>query len=387
MQTRKSAPNSAPSIPFPWMHPITASITLLAAGASAQAPPIPLAQELPPLATLSAAVGDLAAAPPGAWPLGNGRVFAALGRGPLANTLTDLTGPTYDTPTWGSIEVVLATGDHPVEAPDRSLFKVRDCGILIADDRGEGARWTTLDCAPPGSARLLRAVRIEAGAGGLVDAALIARWRTPVPLTAGDGSLSAVRLPHRARLSLPGATPAGNSLLLRLGDLAPGGVAQAVIEWRVGRADGEPAPAPTSAQVLAAARRTLENDRPRRVRFDGSDPHLRNLLGNGRAWIHAQQCTHTGTVVPMLGDRRFDLRRTTGPLLWLLRCGDRDRARALLRAAAARTRPGADGAPWLVLQVYWYWRMTGVTHFAAEHWSQLGSCLEAVGARDRRPRR
>ncbi|MDA0934735.1 MAG: hypothetical protein O3C51_14890, partial [Planctomycetota bacterium] len=135
---------------------------------------------LPGLARRSAwAITDLATEP-GVVPLGNGRVFAAVGRGGHACALTDLTGPTYSDPAFGNLHLELV--DRDGLALPRTASRVEqatEAGFVVTEDRTEVAALRVVWFAAADRGTLAALVEVTPGTAPAPEGLGLRAWLDP----------------------------------------------------------------------------------------------------------------------------------------------------------------------------------------------------------------
>lgn len=384
---------------------------------------------LAPLSTRSSWVAADVKAEPCAVPVGNGRVFAAVGRGGHACALTDVTGPTYADPAFGNLHLELVGADGLVLPRTASrVEQATEAGFVVTEDRTEAASLRVVWFAAVERGTLAALVEVAAGGGPAPDGLTLRAWLDPGAAAAGDALVAEVRGPGRRisiELRVEGARPKGGRGLGEALEVPvrPGFSGGLTLVFRELSATG-PADrggdAPAGVEALAAARAAADAARAAgHTRYDTDHPQLRDLLRRAPIHTAAQTCAETGAVVPMLGDRRVSVRGQSGPLLLALRHRDFDAARDILRLwmdaatargvverdrtlerctqdrAAATQAPPRDAAFWNQLQVapgdsgslvvlhhHWYWRATRDDGLLAEVWPLLEACIKRQPRRD-----
>lgn len=381
---------------------------------------------LPGLARRSAwAITDLATES-GVVPLGNGRVFAAAGRGGHACALTDLTGPTYSDPSFGNLHLELVDADGL--ALPRTASRVEqatDAGFVVTEDRTEVAVLRVVWFAAAERGTLAALVEVSSGGAPAPEGLGLRAWLDPGAAAAGDALRAEVRAPGRRvaiHLRVEGARPVGGRGLGEALEVPvrPGSSAGLTLTFtELAGTAGDPPSTPSTAVELAAARAAEDQESlARRTRYDTDHAPLRDLLQRAPLHAAAQTCARTGAVVPMLGNRLVSVRGQSGPLLLALRHREFEAARRILALwrsaalargvverertlerctqdlAAASQAPPRDADFWnrlevapgdvgsiVVLQHHWYWRATGDIGPIAEAWPLLEACIK------RQPRR
>lgn len=352
----------------------------------------------------------------GALPIGNGRVFAALGLGSRACELSALSGPRYDAGdtaalgegAFGGVTVELVAPDGralPLES--RRVARVRDRAAVAAEDQSAGVALRMLAFTEAEGTRLLAALAVDGdGRTGLrlrVRTARAAR-------SEGDSLLLDAAGDARLRLQLAGAVARDGALELALdGNRAWRGV------LALSSAAGDP-PAAASPS-LDDARTAFEAMAAQWQRTLARTPSLESdlvrfvdLVREARLALLTQRCAHSGAILPMLGRRVYSLRTQTGALPALLRLGLHAEAKALLdltwnavRASGRLTEelplrfdqaradapavnsaefwrtvpmPPAELPSLVLLQHFWYWRATRDLGPIDEHWLMIDACLK-----------
>ena len=379
---------------------------------------------LPGLARRSAwAITDLATEP-GVVPLGNGRVFAAVGRGGHACALTDLTGPTYSDPAFGNLHLELV--DRDGLALPRTASRVEqatEAGFVVTEDRTEVAALRVVWFAAADRGTLAALVEVTPGTAPAPEGLGLRAWLDPGAAADDDALRAEIRAPGRRvaiHLRVEGARPVGGRGLGEALEVPvhPGFDAGLTLTFtEIATADGEP---PATALELAAARAARDQESlAHRTRYDTDHAPLRDLLQRAPLHAAAQTCARTGAVVPMLGNRVVSVRGQSGPLLLALRHREFAAARRILALwrnaalargvverdcslerctqdlAAASQAPPRDAGFWnrlevapgdvgslVVLQHHWYWRATGDIEPIAASWPLLEACIKRQPRRD-----
>jgi hypothetical protein len=365
-------------------------------------------------------------AEPGAVPVGNGSVFAAVGTGGHACALTDLTGPTYADPAFGNLHLELVDADGLALGRTASrIEQALDAGFTIAEDQSAVATLRVVWFAATTPGTLVGLVEVLPGNAPAPSGLGLRAWLDPGAAAAGDALRAEVRAPGRRiliDLRVEGATPVGGRGLGEALEVPvqPGWSGGLVLHFAEASAAPGAGPAPSDAAALAVQRASADQSRAeRRTRYETDHVRLRDLLRKAPDHVAAQTCSRTGAVVPMLGDRLVSVRKQCGPLLLALRHREFDAARRILelwqnaatargvverqttlercaqdRAAAAQAPP-RDAAFWnqlevapgdigslVVLQHHWYWRATGDDALIAAAWPLLEACIKRQPRRD-----
>lgn len=409
---------------------LLAATVVATAGWTQEAIPAPLAGQWSQLREQSSWSLDLggdgnAKAPQrrGAYPVGNGFVFACAGLGARANTLQGITGPRYHTDAaavatgpFGEQTLELLVGGEVADLARQRLRRVRAAAIVITEDAdASGLALRTTTFAEPGATHLTRVVEVHNGSDDeRRSVALRLTTQPPLPSVIDELMLrsngdTGIRTAH---VRMSEARRDGDRLLAMIGDLDAGETWRGVVTISMHAGDSPPPGwAPVKPNIDAASesvRKTLlwwnEKLAPT-MSFDTDHRKLRDLVEDWKVLMLVQRCAHTGAIVPMLGHRLADVRQFIGAMLLLLRFNLWSEARDLLTwlqratralgrvperarldldtsAAAAVTDwesvalPDGDVASWVVLLHFWYWRTTRDTALIEEHAPLLEICVK-----------
>ncbi len=365
--------------------------------------PSAFADAIPGLPAGSSWAGDGRGA---AWPVGSGRVFAALGLGDgPANALYHVVGPDYASPAvHGPLALELADIEP---AGSAHVARLLGTGFVESEELVDGLALRTLSFAPLASRRIVRLVEVTE-LDGRARADLRLRLTGNDLRVVGDGFGLADLAPGSAVVRLGDAAPSAGSSVPELGfRLAAGGRFRTVSE--IAFATGSE-PLPTRLDWDAACRLAATDLAGWRARLAGATTvdtdlaRFRDLCRDHLVHTLTMTCAETGVVVPMLGRRVASIREQVGATLTLLRFGLHAEARRALEwfeAAAAATgeireeypldlrsdgagvpwqdvqlHPAAEVPSWLLLQFFWYWRSTRDATFVEQHWPLIDVCLK-----------
>lgn len=362
----------------------------------------------------------------GVYPVGNGRVFGYLGLGKRANTVQALTGPRYQTDAavapkghFGELSSELVAAGAPVELPIQRVRRVRGANFVVSEDAApDGLALRVLTFAAPDDTQLTQVLEVV-NRGSAAVSELELHVVVEGPATGRPDGLvkryASERRPALALFRASGARTGADRLILDVGTLAPGArwngvatMATANAPEGVPPADWQPAP-PALDQAAADAERTLQWWRKRlegTLGFDTDHRKLRDLVDDWKVMMVAQQCAESGVVASMINHRGARIRDGNGPLLFFLRMGMWDDAKAWLQFVFSATQrlediparidldldrspaslaptdwskvtvPAAETPSWVILQHYWYWRATRDTTLIRAHWPLLDTCLK-----------
>ena len=372
----------------------------------------------------------------GYFPLGNGRLYAAVGLGHQPPGLHDIIGPSYQKrPTRGTVATVLTCRGRRLPWDSHEVRWIRRSGVVRTESRFQDAILRTYDFVAPDDPILYRLCRLRRGP------------RTaPLPLDltfafargrpAGSASRPAVdfgqirmrpglwrsraiwrpRMPwepsHLPARADPGAfaeAPSVPALVVPLGR-GDGRPQTALLFLVAGRDDAHEAELWEKARAAQAATDALEACRESWADWMGQtcsvrtpDPRLSDLVDIQKRLIRVQQDA-AGGYSPMDMYTYYWVRDATGPVRYMLRVGRAQEVRRSLdfwfRVCAARgaigmncaldaalapldARPDWDQAPveeaetpsLTILQHYWYWRYTGDPVLIRSHYAFLRRCL------------
>lgn len=350
----------------------------------------------------------------GAFAIGNGHVFAAAGLTSPACSLTGLVGPSLSVAGDGSgpIRLELHDADGPVELPRQRVERSLAANFVVTEDASDQLAVRVTWFAPPGEARILAAIDIEArGDTPSGPLRLMVRGDRGADLLSGN----------RIRIALP---PPGSSAtrpssgvstqpqplvpVASFEGLEPDRPWQGVVQISLQQPAAEP-PTRDELETLAIATSDWWRERLAHTStYDSDHAHLRDLLRAGPIDVLAQTSARTGLVVPMLGSRIATVRGQNGPMLTFLRYRMWDDARRILDAwwNVARSGkaipveialpdvpsgdvadldpaawneldvPPGDVGSWIVLQHFWYWRATRDTALIEERWPLIEACVK-----------
>ena len=365
----------------------------------------------------------------GVYPVGNGRVFAYAGLGKRANTLQGITGPHYQTEeefaprgNFGEVTLALMAGGKAVDLPTQRIRRVRRAGFVVTEDAAaNGLSLRTLTFATPGQRHLTRIIEVanngKADVAGLTlralaDASLITKDQRLLQIyDRGDRSCSAVYQLSGSRILEIAKTPRG--LETEIGKLAAGGTWQGV--FTIGTAAGHAWPATQAVPqtdmetATAEVRQTLKWWQAKlepTTYFDTDRAKIEDLFEDWKVMMLALRCAHSGMVAPMVNRHGAYTRQTSGALLAFLRFNMWDEAGDCLRYIFRSTRllgrlqeqhpldldfsalegketdwskvkiPASEIPSWVILQHFWYWRVTQDMELIEEHWPLLEACLK-----------
>ncbi len=361
----------------------------------------------------------------GVYPVGNGRAFGYVGLGARANTMLGVSGPTYQTAdTWapkghyGEHTLTLRRGEQAIDLPVQHVRRVRGANFVVTvDEDPAGLSLRTLSFAPPDGTSILRIVEVQ----NLGATAAKANLRADIEgIDAQGGAASTRRVYDRngrryhAVFSLTDAQRVGDALVVELGELAPRATWRGVLQ--IGTYRGAPA---ATAVTLPARGRVVDEATKHAIvteqwwqarlkdtsYFDTDHARFRDLVADWKVLMLTQRDAASGVVSPMVTRRGFETRANTGSILAFLRFNMWDEAKAILKYTFDATRllsrvpdrlpldldlapladktvdwdavvvPEGDSASWILLQHFWYWRVTRDTALIKQHRSLLLRCL------------
>lgn len=410
------------------------ALLMLCASATAQGAPVatPLADAIPELANHSTWAQDASyeGAHPdkgkrGVYPVGNGRVFGYVGLGARANTMQGVTGPSYQTaetfaPTghFGAHSLILVHGERPLDLPAQRVRRVRGANFVVTvDEDPAGLSLRTLSFAPPDGTAILRVIEVQ----NLGTAKTRAALRVEIDGVDAQGGAATTRRVYdrdgrrcHAEFGLTDARRVEAALVADLGDLAPGAVWRGVLQI----ATYSGAPASAAATLPARARLVDEATKHAMVTqrwwqsrlkdtayFDTDHAKLRDLVQDWKVLMLVQRDASSGVVSSMVNHRGFQTRENSGAILTFLRLNMWAEAKAILKYTFDATRllgsvpdrapldldfagltdkqidwdavavPEGDAPSWIILQHFWYWRVTRDTELIKAHRPLLLRCL------------
>jgi hypothetical protein len=362
----------------------------------------------------------------GAYVIGNGSAFGCLGLGARANTITALIGPTYaslggggpEQTTFGSVTLALRRGAALLPLEQQQVRRIRGTGLVATEDRQPDglalrtlafARRSGADAPAPQILCLIEVVNDGAQAAAACE--LIAQPDGPV---AADGtglveSLTVGGRQFRARYAFAGGRNGGQQCLVDVPELAPGARHRTALTISFAAGDQVPAPEAAAAEAEQAAQATVAWWQQRlagSAQVDTDHHRLADLFEDGKVATLCQRDEASGLVVPMLGVRDASIRDNAGVMLTFLRSNLWDDARTILRwwyrAVASLGRvpdrlpldfaapvdakpdwnrlavPASDVPLWLVMQNFWYWRVTYDHQLIREHWPLVDACVKRL---------
>lgn len=357
-----------------------------------------------------------AAAPRGAFPLGNGQCFGCLGLGATAATLEGLCGPVYATADgrssdFGAQSFALSVEGQEVTLPWHSVARVRSTNVVVTEERNaDGLSLATWNFLAPESPRLHR-VAVVTNRSGRPLRAVALRARLSAAVADGGTRLRATAPGTGAQLTAAfhRGTVRDGSLVYDLGSLADGASAEALLTLHFAAEVAASTPPPTLelaerdlADHLAWWRHRLADT----ATVVSEPPTFADLFEDWKVLLLVQRDATSGLFAPLLWQRRCEVRDLSGPLLLCLRYNLWADARAMLRAVAAATaRLGALpqtlplGTAWQVADLAqvdwrqttippgglgslyvlwhaWYRRGSGDLTLARECRGLLGRCLD-----------
>lgn len=352
----------------------------------------------------------------GPVPIGNGKVFAALGLGARACELAAITGPWYGAGDVGSIgegafgglvvELLGADG-NALPITSRQVARISETGAVAAEDRSGAVALRMLAFAPASGTTLRALLAVD---GDSTSPGLALRVRTTRAAVASGSELAITAGELRLRVALKGEN--GGAAELRDGALVlplPG-----PFPWRgaLALATGDDASTADFGATRAAFDASVAQWRETLSRtpvLDSDQRRFVDLVRDQKVALLTQRCATTGAIVPMLGRRVFALRTQIGALPALLRLGLHAEAKAVLdfiwdaiRAAGRMTdelplsidrstanvsttaaefwrsvpMPPAELPSYVLLAHYWYWRATRDLSPIDAHWLLIDACLK-----------
>ncbi len=388
---------------------------------------------------------DLAGAPPnfsqlGAYPIGNGRVFAVIGLTVPLGTASDTLGPTYQKVQgmMGSFLPIVIVDGEAVVPPAQSIAWVAPGGVVHTRwEDNRGLRVDILHTVPPDVDAIVRVIVVTnngdeplrdlaLGQATSVPAAeavvgdLVAERKARIRLGFAGARTEVVSLDATA--ALPGGLedrrqPLGRTfedadppsiVRCRLGTLESG-QSVAKLAW-VSFADDEQAEAATIAAIeergltlFEDAHKWWQDWADATVNVEGAPDQLGEFLNISKYLCRVQQA-EAGGYSPMHKYSYRWIRDANGPVMHLLDAGDfesvaRDLQYHYMGCAmrgevgnnlplnlpveeppavdwSAAPTPKAEIASFVILQNYWYWMHTGETEQLAARWDYLKACLD-----------
>lgn len=359
----------------------------------------------------------------GAFPVGDGQVFGALGLGRRANTIRALTGPGYATKSrpaqkghFGEMSLDILEGGKPLALESQHLWRVRGANVVItSDSSADGLSIHTVNFAHAGSHTIYRWVEVENTGSAARRVVLRVDWAGAA--VTGDGRLMMENQidARRAELSSSLAGKAGaGEWLLDLGSIEAKKSKSVALHLRMA-VDGQELTGPEASEKSCqeALQASLESWMAKLAGTAslGSDRHdLRDLMEDWKVLMLVQRDARSGAVVPMLGDRRSRIAENNGALLALLRYGLFSEAKQLLdyhvKAAIQSGRlegdlppdldvsnvempktpdewasiqvPDDETSAWLILQHEWYFRATWDKTVLMDRWPFYERLVEAM---------
>jgi hypothetical protein len=356
----------------------------------------------------------------GAWPLGNGRVFAHAGPALPASRLSGIVGPTYGSASFGDCWLELVSERQAVSLPYQEIWRPRESGVLVTHAHDRAVSLVTFDYAPPGHRLLLRVIEIWRGDRLGTDARLVAHLprgelhesrRRSLRVSTEHGVLILSALAP-GRLASPGR------IEIPVGDVpASGGVRRVVLVLATGQ-DEEQAfgglPQLLHPITLLELTRAFWHTWLRRTatpdlwpqNFPGptsTTRSLHDLIESAKLALKMQQADPGGALPAMASQEGTSVRGMLGPIRALLAIGAREEAQAALehqyRSAivlghvseapppdikltglaapgdwSQMPLPDPDTAAFVILPHRWWLESGGDTDLVHRHWDYLRRC-------------
>ncbi|MGD9494672.1 MAG: hypothetical protein AB7Y46_00050 [Armatimonadota bacterium] len=381
----------------------------------------------------------------GAYPIGNGRVFAISGLSIPLGTVQDMLGPTYQKVSGllGAVMPAVLLDGEPADTPRQSSAWVAPCGVVHHRWDGELIRVEILQTVPPELDAVLSLILVtNETEQRLGDVALALQASLPVEPAGGD--LLHARGQTRVRMGFAGARtwvrarsvvpplPVGlsdlvlplgrmtrqvqepQSVICPLGRLGPGeSVAKLAY---VTFADGEAAEQGMLAAIEEKGLALFDQSHQwwsgwaeGTVQVEGAGEEIEQFLAISRYLCRVQQA-QAGGYSPMHKYTYRWIRDSNGPIMYLLDAGDfesvaRDLAYHFAACAqrgeignnvplnldlgetpaiqwAKVESPKAEIASFVILQNAWYWRHTGETAQLEQRWPYLVRAFEGHAVDD-----
>ncbi len=387
---------------------------------------------------------DLGGAPPnysqlGAYPIGNGRVFAVCGLTVPLGTASDCFGPSYQKTKgmMGSYMPVVLVDGEAVTPPAQTTAWVAPGGVVHTRwQNNSGLQVDMLHTVPPDVDAIVRVIVVSNNGGSAIGDLALGQSTSLVALEDEDGDLLGER-GARVRLGFAGARtqvvaldpttslPQGlGDRLQPLGRRGEGLEPPMMVRCSLGRlesgqsvgkvawvtfADDEARESEMIAAIEAqglelfdAAHQWWQEWSDSTVTVEGVEDQLAEFLTAGKYLCRVQQA-EAGGYSPMHKYSYRWIRDSNGPVMHLLDVGDFESVKRDLQyhymASCKRGEvgnnvplnmpleeppavdwaeaptPKAEIASFVVLQNHWYWMHTGETAQIVERWDYLKACL------------